>query len=120
MHCNFDIQYSFEDLLGENNEKLRFDFAILNKHNSLFCLIEIDDEEHRANNIGNTPRQLKRQEARKRDVQKDNCCKRNNIQLYRMQVPFICSKKWSHEDYYRYVNTELKRFVNMANREEKC
>lgn len=47
MHCNFEIQYSFDDLMGDNNEKLRFDFAILNSDNSLVYLIEIDDEEHK-------------------------------------------------------------------------
>ena len=27
MRCNFEIQYSFDDLMGDNNEKLRFDFC---------------------------------------------------------------------------------------------
>ena len=42
MHCNFEIQYSFDDLMGDNNEKLRFDFAILNSDNSLVYLIEVE------------------------------------------------------------------------------
>lgn len=117
MHCNFNIQYTFDDLIGNNNEKLRFDFAILNSNNSLVYLIEVDDEEHKDRHFGNSPRQIQRQEAIERDIKKNEYCKNNNIQLYRMEVPFRNFKKWSYEDYYRYINTELKRFVEIAAKE---
>lgn len=117
MHCNFKIQYSFEDLLGDNNEKLRFDFAILNSINSLVCLIEVDDEEHKDNHGDKSPKQMTRQKAIKRDEQKNDYCKKHNILLYRMEVPFRTNKKWEYEDYYRYINTELKDFVNMSRQE---
>ena len=117
MRCNFEIQYSFDDLMGDNNEKLRFDFAILNSDNSLVYLIEVDDEEHKDHHFGNSPRQIQRQKAIQRDIQKNEYCKKHNIPLYRMEVPFRCFKKWSYEDYYRYINTELKRFVEMANKQ---
>lgn len=70
MYCNFEIQYSFDDLMGDNNEKLRFDFAILNSNNSLVYLIEVDDEEHKDRHLGNSPRQIQRQKAMQRDIQK--------------------------------------------------
>ena len=103
--------------MGDNNEKLRFDFAILNSDNSLVYLIEIDDEEHKDHHFGNSPRQIQRQKAIQRDIQKNEYCKKHNIPLYRMEVPFRCFKKWSYEDYYRYINTELKRFIEMANKQ---
>lgn len=118
MYCNFEIQYSFDDLMGDNNEKLRFDFAILNSNNSLVYLIEVDDEEHKDRHLGNSPRQIQRQKAMQRDIQKNEYCKEHNIPLYRMEVPFRGFNKWDYEDYYRYINTELKRFVEMANNQE--
>lgn len=120
MHCNFQIQYAFDDLTGKNNEKLRFDFAILNSKNDLVYLIEVDDEEHRDYHCGNTPRQLERIKSRQRDKEKDAYCKEYNIPLHRMEVPFRNRNKWSYDDYYRYINSELKEFVILAQQEEKC
>lgn len=114
MDCSVKVQYGFENLLGQNNEKLKFDFALFNTENQLTYLIEIDDEEHRDNHAGTTPRQLSRQRAQKRDKQKDSFCIENNIPLYRMNVPFRGFKKWAYEDYYHYINTELKEIVNIS------
>lgn len=33
-----------------------------------------------------------------------------------MKVPFRGTKKWSYDDYYRYINTELKFIVNLSRR----
>lgn len=114
MQCNFEIQYTFDDLLGENNEKLKFDFAILDDNNNLVYLIEVDDEEHKDRHFGNSPRQVQRQRAIERDKTKNRYCEEKNIPLYRMEVPFLGFKKWSYDDYYRYINTELKHIVNLS------
>lgn len=114
MQCNIKIQYSFDDLWGKNNEKLKFDFAVLDDNDTLLYLVEVDDEEHKDRHLGNSPRQIKRQEAIKRDRQKDNYCQKHGIPLYRMEVPFRSFKKWAYEDYYRYINSELKFIVNLA------
>lgn len=116
MQCNFDIQYEFDDLIGENNEKLRYDFGILNKNDELVYLVEVDDEEHKDRHLGNSPRQIQRQKAIQRDKIKDKYCVDNNIPLYRMEVPFRGFKKWSYDDYYRYINTELKDIVSLSKR----
>lgn len=116
MQCNFDIQYEFDDLIGENNEKLRYDFGILNKNDELIYLVEVDDEEHKDRHFGNSPRQIQRQKAIQRDKIKDKYCADNNIPLYRMEVPFRGFKKWSYDDYYRYINTELKDIVSLSKR----
>lgn len=88
MYCNFKIQYEFDDLIGKNGELLRFDFALLKDNGDLYCLIEVDDEEHRYKIKSDTPRQKEREAALERDKQKNQYCKERNILLYRMQVPF--------------------------------
>lgn len=109
-----EIQYKFNDLSGENNEKLKYDFAVLSKHGTLIYLIEVDDEEHRDNHNGCERRLI----ARERDKQKDKYCIDNNIKLYRMDVPFRQDRKWDYDDYYRYINTELKFIVNLVRQED--
>jgi len=109
--CNMD---TFTDLVGENNEKLKYDFALLDKNDNLVYLVEVDDEEHKDKHFGNSPRQIQRQQAVTRDRIKDNYCKTHNIPLYRMEVPFRCFNKWDYEDYYRYINAELKEIVNKS------
>ena len=60
-------------------------------------------------------------ESRKRrDKIKDNYCKIHNIPLYRMEVPFRGNNKWSYEDYYRYINIELKDIVNLSRGGSLC
>ena len=114
MMCNVKPQYRFHDLIGESNEELKFDFAVFNKNEKLIYLVEVDDEEHRYNYSNNTPRQRQRIVAQQRDIAKNEYCKKNNIPLYRMGVPFVRGKKWAYEDYYRYINTELKFIVNLS------
>lgn len=114
MKCNIKIQYTFDDLRGKNNEKLKFDFAVLDNNDNLIYLVEVDDEEHKDKHIGSSPRQIQRQEALERDRIKDKYCKKVRVPLYRMDVPFRNFKKWDYEDYYRYINTELKFIVNLA------
>ena len=120
MQCNIQIQYTFDDLVSENNDKLKFDFAILDDNDNLIYLIEVDDEEHKDRHFGNSPRQIQRQQAIARDKIKDNYCKTHNIPLYRMEVPFRGNNKWSYEDYYRYINIELKDIVNLSRGGSLC
>ena len=108
---NIAIQYKFDDLQGKNGEKLKYDFALLSNEDNLIYLIEVDDEEHRDNHDGCKRRLI----AKERDNLKDKYCKDNNIKLYRMEVPFRQDRKWDYQDYYRYINTELKFIVNITN-----
>lgn len=103
---NVEIQYKFDDLIGENNEKLKFDFAILDKNNKLQYLIEIDDCEHRYNH-----KQPRRVKARQRDLKKNEYCKIHNIPLYRMQY-WWNKEPITYEDYYRYINNQLNFIIN--------
>ena len=116
MQCNIQIQYTFDDLIGKNNEKLKFDFAVFDSDNNLVSLVEVDDEEHKLRNFGNSLRQIQRQQAIERDKIKNHYCELHNISLYRMEVPFHGYNRWDYEDYYRYINTELKDIVNLSRR----
>ena len=101
-------QYSFDDLrYKDENEPLRFDFAILNKNGTVRMLIELDGEEHRHNH-----KSKRRLIAKERDCKKDEYCKLNNIRLYRHERPFRLDNKWSYDDYYSYIYKELKNILN--------
>ena len=114
MQCNVQIQYTFDGLTGQNNEKLKFDFAVFHYTGNLVYLVEVDDEEHKNRYFGNSPRQIQRQMAIQRDKIKDDYCKENNIPLYRMEVPFRNLNKWEYEDYYRYINAKLEFIANLS------
>lgn len=99
---NVKIQYKFDDLEGNNGEKLRFDFAICNNNDSLLWLLEVDDLEHVYNH--KSPRRI---EARERDKIKDNYCNNHKIPLFRMIYPFS-KYKITYDEYYQYIDTQLK------------
>lgn len=104
-NINVEIQYKFNDLVGKNNEKLKFDFAIFDNGGKLFYLVESDDVEHRHNHDNCERRQI----ARERDIMKNEYCKKNNINLYRMEVPFTTglNNRWAYDRYYKYIEKEL-------------
>lgn len=106
-----EIQYKFDDLEGENYEKLKFDFAVF-QNGILNALIEVDDIEHYFNH----PKCERRQKAKLRDIRKDEYCKINNISLYRMKVPFRNNKdRMSYIEYYDYVHKQLYPLVVKIN-----
>ena len=104
---NIRVQYTFDDLMGENGEHLKYDLAILNNNDKLLGIVEIDDEEHRGN-----PKQPRRVKARERDVIKDKYCKDNNIQLFRLEYyngrTIFQDRDW----YYNYIHNKLSEFIN--------
>ena len=99
---NIQVQYTFDDLVGDNNEKLKYDFAILDNCNNLIQIIEVDDCEHWYNH--QSPRRLK---ARMYDEMKDKYCEDNDIDLFRMIYPFN-KKDISYEEYYNYIDSQLR------------
>lgn len=103
-------QYGFDDLLSENKEILRFDFAIFDIRNKVIGLLEIDDNEHRYNT-----KQLRRLKARERDKLKDAYCKTNNISLYRLKYDNYNKEIFDYESYYKYIHNNIKGFLNNIN-----
>ena len=82
-NIKYQKEYSFKDLVSENNIPLRFDFAIFDDKNNLIKLIEYDGEQHFLNKTDNfwTDTCQKRQS---RDKIKNNYCISHGIPLYRI------------------------------------
>lgn len=89
-NIDFKTEYSFNDLKGRNNRKLRFDFAIFSSDKKLYSLIEYDGQQHfqASKNWGGLNTLKKTQE---RDRRKDNYCKLHNIPLLR--IPYTKEKE---------------------------
>lgn len=82
-NISFIKEYSFKDLVGEDNHHLRFDFAIM-KNNNLICLIEYQGEQHyKPYHFDTQERFNKRQQY---DGKKRLYCKQNNIPL--IEIPY--------------------------------
>ena len=77
----FKEEYTFDDLIGKNNHRLRFDYAIFNKNNNLDFLLEFDGIQHYINDstFFSNNEQVKRY-----DKIKDEYCKNHNIKLVRI------------------------------------
>ena len=87
----FQEQYTFFDLVGKQNNKYRFDFAIFdNNNNKLLYLIEYDGIQHfQSTNGWNTAEKVK--ETQKRDKIKNLYCIKNNIPLIRIPYTILSS-----------------------------
>lgn len=73
-NIKFQREFSFSDLKDLN--LLRFDFAIFDNNNNLYCLIEFQGEQHY-----NTSNGYYNETIVKHDEMKINYCKENNIKL---------------------------------------
>lgn len=82
-NINFKKEYSFENLISQNNKKLRFDFAIF-KNDILLGLIEFDGLQH-FKSIEYFGGEKEFQERIKNDNMKNLYCKNNNIPLLRIR-----------------------------------
>lgn len=82
-------EYSFEDLLGVNQGKLRFDFAIFNKNNQLIKLIEFQGKQHFEETL------LWNNDNKIHDEYKRKYCKEHNIEL--LEIPYYDINKLTLE-----------------------
>ena len=73
-------EYTFDDLLGVNQGKLRFDFAIFNKENQLIKLIEFQGRQHfEETKLWNNDNKI-------HDEYKREYCRKHNIEL--LEIPY--------------------------------
>lgn len=102
---NFKPQYSFNGFGNTiNGEPFKFDFAILNKDNSLKYIVEIDDVSHRSGNP-------KYSITMRNDILKNEYCKNNNIPLLRIQI--YTNKKFKDDMwYYNHIKEEITNFAS--------
>ena len=80
-NINFISQYSFKDL--KLKSKLRFDFAVFDNNNNLFCLIEYDGRQHFSFDENWKMSKEDYLYLQKSDNLKNNYCLKNNILLFR-------------------------------------
>lgn len=95
---NYIREYTFKDLVGKNNNKLRFDFALFNKSNQLIQLIEIQGPQH-YKNIYNLSQEDFEYALQRDEIKKEYCIK-NNINLN-------CIKYNEEINYSRIMNDEV-------------
>lgn len=99
-------QYTFSDLVGKNNTKLRFDFGILDEDETLKYLIEFQGEQHFIPFKNDTEEIFQlRQEYDKR---KREYCKQNNIPLIEINYKNRTNLTWENLQFY--INTQLSAF----------
>lgn len=79
-NINFIREYSFDDLLGKNGGKLRFDFAIFDSNHKLIKLIEFQGKQH----YDYCPSSWN--DIRPHDQLKRDYCIKNNIEL--LEIPY--------------------------------
>lgn len=100
---NFTREYTFDDLFGDKNKPLRFDFAILNTLNEIIYLIEFDGEFHYKKMYEG--HDLERQ--KRYDKMKDNYCKMHNIKLLR--IPY-----WEFDNIDDILDLYFKNYIGKA------
>jgi hypothetical protein len=79
----YQKEYSFSNLVSENNIPLRFDFAIFN-NNKIQILIEYDGEQHYLDKANNFWKNDNLSQRKNRDELKNIYCKTHNIKLVRI------------------------------------
>lgn len=92
-NINYKKQYSFPDL--KNIRPLRFDFAIFDEQNRLQFLIEFDGRQHYLGPESAWKNNTSLEEIQKRDLLKNDYCKKNNIVLKR--IPYFRRQDISFE-----------------------
>lgn len=79
----FKKEYTFENLKGDKNRCLRFDFALFDNKNNLTCLIEYDGEQHFYTEK-DKDNLFYNENTFKYDKLKNKYCENNNIKLFRI------------------------------------
>lgn len=81
-------EFTFDDLISGKGSKLRFDFAVFDKNNTLNMLIEYDGEQHFTPvdfaGKGKAWAEKNFRESKQRDILKTNYCKEHGIKLVRI------------------------------------
>lgn len=91
-HLKYEKEYSFDNLRSEEGYKLRFDFALLEEDNTVWCLCEFDGIQHfeltnfsyRKDDDSYKRAELKYERLKKSDELKNIYCQVHNIPLIRI------------------------------------
>lgn len=99
---DFETQYKFNDLIGENNQGLRFDFCVKTKNNDI-VLIEYDGIQHFEPKFGE--KEFLR--TLKNDKRKNEYCKDKDIKLLRISYKEFDNIDEILANYLIHGNTEI-------------
>ncbi|MFW6047524.1 MAG: DUF2726 domain-containing protein [Candidatus Woesearchaeota archaeon] len=109
----YNMEYTFADCVSDLGRLLRFDFAIFDNQDNLFCLIEYDGIFHYEIIKGmTTEKRLKEQQ--KNDKIKNQYCEKNNIPLLRIpywnfdNINEILDKYFENFKHYEFNLKEVK------------
>lgn len=103
------LQISYKkEYIFLNYKNARFDFALFDKQNKIFCLIEYDGEQHfleKVTNSGWNTKDRYENIVHPKDIEKNNYCKENNIPLLR--IPYYDYEKLNEN----YLEREIKKCI---------
>lgn len=103
---NYKQQYTFPDLVGKNNTKLRFDFAVFNDNNKLQYLLEFQGEQHFIPFKNDTEESFALRQFY--DKSKREYCKAHRIPL--IEINYQDRNILSWETLQHFINTQLSAF----------
>lgn len=107
INISFKRQKTFDDCINPNTgKKLKFDFAIYNDDQSLFCLLEYDGKQH-FEPIKYFGGDKSLSETKFRDNIKNNYCRQNNIKLIR--IPY-----WDFSNLEDILQKQLKAVIKVG------
>lgn len=93
---SYRVEISFQDLLSDKGNPLRYDFAILNADESIKCLIECQGKQHYEIG-GGYGGYASLQIRQKRDDQKRKYAQDHGIQL--IEIPYTCNTYEKEQNY---------------------
>lgn len=104
-HLKYKREFTFDDLYGDCDKPLRFDFAVLNDDETIKFLVEFDGIQHYEpiNFWGNqyVYTQIRFETLQRYDKRKDDYCKEHSIKLIR--IPY-----WEFDNIEEILNRELE------------
>ena len=95
---SYTTQFWFDDLRGEYNKPLFFDFALYDEDNNLLGLIEFQGEQH-YHEVKTSIKNFGKKQREVTDPMKREYCKKNNIKLF--EISYLDSVKSKCEEIYK-------------------
>ena len=105
---SYVTEYTFADLKTDKNGTPRFDFAIMDTHNNVYCLIEYDGRQHFHYDKNWKMSKKDYQRLQYIDNLKNQYCKIHNIKLYRFNKNSILQKQINQIAQEFFIHNERK------------
>jgi hypothetical protein len=103
-NLSYAKEFSFSNLTGVHNQKLRFDFAVF-QDDKILCLIEFDGRQHYTGPEAGWHNGQSLEEIQEHDKRKNEYCLKNNLLLKR--VPYFDIKNVSYDTIFNSTQYDL-------------